>query len=262
MQALTHGSDLRLAPTLRAIADSNGGSAKAGLSQIAKSGFTTVQLDAAMPGVRPRELDASARRDLKSTITRNGLALAGVDLMIPPEHYSDPAHLDRAASAIAAACQFAADLGRVALTLNLPTKQADADLVASVLAAADHVGTPLVICDPCEPAELHDWLTQHNSAPLTAGIDPAALLMTRIDPAQAAQTLTGQLGAARLSDATRGQAASQTPLGQGDLDLLSYRVCVDLAQPIHGPVVLDLRGLANPINAAAHAKAAWDQAVP
>lgn len=262
MQAITHGSDLRLAPTIRGFADDSGGSAKRAFRAIARAGFSVVQLDAAMPGIRPRELDASARRDLKSTIKRAGLGLAGIDLIIPPDHFSEPAHLDRAATAAIAACQLAADLGRVPLTLNLPTERADADLVASLISSADHIGTPLVICDTCEPGDLVAWLKQYGGGTATAGIDPAGLLMKRFDPVQAVQQLSGHLGVARLSDATRGQAASQTPAGQGDLDLLAYRVSVDLGQPFHGPVVLDLRSLSSPMAAASRAKSLWDKAIP
>lgn len=261
MQGLTHGSDLRLAPTIRPIADEIGGAPRPAIKKIAAAGFNALQLDATMPGLRPRELDTTARRDLKTTIARSGLTLAGIDFFIPPDHYSDPAHLDRAAQATQAACQLASDLGRVPLTLNLPDDQADASLRQELFATADALGVPLIICHTQPTDKRLDWLKQHQSAGLTAAIDPAALLMARIDPVKTAQALTDWIGVARLSDATRGQSDSRAIVGRGDLDLLAYRVSVDLAGPKHGPVVLDLRSLTAPFAAASAAKTAWERAV-
>ena len=261
MQGLTHGSDLRLAPTIRPIATQYAGSARRAITQIAEAGFTAIQLDAAMPGLRPRELDTSARRDLLATLARTGLSLAGIDLFIPPDHYSDPAHLDRAAEANHAALSLAAELGRVPLTLNLPIDQADASLVNATTAAADDCGSPLVICSTQNTEQLLSWIKQHGDGVASAAIDPATLLMARSDPAQAAQQLTGSLGVARLCDATRGQSDSRSPVGQGDLDLMAYRVSIDLAQSRHGPVVLDLRALSSPLAAASLARVAWKKAI-
>lgn len=261
MQTLSHGSDLRLAPTIRPIADQHHGSPRRALAVLAEAGFAAVQLDATMPGLRPRELDKTARRDLVTTARRSDLTLAGLDLFIPPDHYHDPAHLDRAAAALLAACQLAADLGRIPLTLNLPAGEADPALVRDLLAAADGCGTPLVICHAQPADELASWIRERDSELLAAAIDPASLLIARIDPAQAAQALSGHLGVARLSDASRGQSDSRCTVGRGDLDLLAYRVSVDLAGPKYGPVVLDLRSLSTPTASAQHAQQAWQNAV-
>lgn len=261
MQTLTHGSDLRLAPTLRPIVDQLKASPRLALAKISELGFSAVQLDAAIPGLRPRELDVTARRDLAAAVKRSGLSIAGVDLFIPPDHYHDSAHLDRAAEALHAACRFAADLGRLPLTINLPTATADRSLVEGLVAASDSLGTPLVICDPQPASELREWLKPFASPLVTFGVDPAACLMGRGDPVAKVQGLSSCLGQARLSDAVQGQGDSRCPLGQGDLDLLAYRVSVDLAEPAFGPLVLDLRSLASPLSAATAGLKQWDSAV-
>lgn len=261
MSTLTHGSDLRLAPTLRPIVQSLGLSPRSGLSKVAELGFASVQLDATMPGVRPRELDKSARRDLTLAVRRAGLSIAGLDFYIPPEHFHEEAHLDRAADAAQAACQLAADLGRVPLSCNLPTADADPALVDTLLSASDSLGVQMVIHNSVAAKALSSWLVDHATSSIGGGVDPAALLMNGFDPLAYAQSLGPQLISARLSDAKRGQAdQGRVAVGTGDLDLMAYRVTTDLASARTGPIVLDLSALPNPVAAARQAKSAWENA--
>ena len=236
-----------------------GGSTKAALRVVAEQGFTAVQLDATLSGVRPRELGRTARRELAVYTKRLGLAITGLDFMIPNEHYRDPAHMERAADSAVAACGLAAELGRVPVSLNIPADSADPMIAESIASAADQVGVCLAIHDEAQHAGLVKWLDQQGASLLTAGLDPAALLLSRNDPIKVAQSMGGRLGVARLSDARRGEVdAGRVPVGRGDLDLLAYRVSVDIAPLRRGPVVLDLRGLADPVAAARIAQTAWD----
>lgn len=261
MLSLSHGSDLRLSPTLGPAVRASAGAPRQVLQQMGRLGFQAVQLDATLSGLRPRELDASARRDLAATVARAGLQISGVDFFIPSEHYHQPEHLDRAAQAALSACALAGELGRVPLCINLPIGQADEALVEALITAADAGGVRLAVHHDADVQALGDWLAPFDTQHISAAIDPAALLMARTDPVDALQQLGGALGIARLSDARQGQAdAGRLPIGQGDLDLLSYRVSVDLAQARSGPVVLDLRGLANPLAVASASQSAWDNA--
>lgn len=260
MPTLSHGSDLRLAPTIRPIASEQGVTPRQAIRAIASLGFSAVQLDATLAGMRPRELDSSARRDLSATVIRAGLSIAGLDFFIPADHFYDPVHMDRAADAAAAACTLAADLGRLPLSINLPFDDADPSLKDALFTAADALSVPLVICHAAAPETLKQWLDYAAETEVAFGIDPAAMLTARYDPAQAMQALGGSIGVARLSDAKQGQAEGRVPVGSGDLDVLTYRVSVDLAKPKYGPVVLDLRGLASPSAAASTGMAAWEQA--
>lgn len=261
MATLSHGSDLTLAPTLGPLINATGKPPKPTLALIAEQGFTSVQLDATLPGLRPRELDTTARRDLIATAMRSGLTIAGIDFFIPAEHYSDPQYIDRAAQAAAAACSLAGDLGRVPVSLNLPIARADASLVQSVLEQADAYGVMLAIHDEGDIDGLKQWLTDDAPPHVGIGLDPAALLIRDRDPSAIAQTMSNHLRVARLSDASQGQAdGGRQVVGAGSLDLMAYRVSVDLAPKRFGPVVLDLRGLASPLPAMQNAKTAWDQA--
>lgn len=256
MSTLTHGSDLRLAPTLGPIAQAMR-SPKLAIERIAKLGMSAIQLDAALPGLRPRELDRTARRDLAATLRRSGLTLAGIDLLIPPDHFREAEHLDRAAAAALAALELAADLGRVPLTLSLPGPDSDAELVDVLIQGSDQFGVPVVALSDQPIDALIAWRNGIDSSLVTCTIDPAQRLTSRSDPAECIQALGSGFGVARLADARRGLADSRCVLGDGDLDLLSYRVSVDLAASALGPVVLDLRQLTSPEIAATTANSRW-----
>lgn len=261
MPTLSHGSDLRLAPTLGPAIQATHQSPRKALASIGEQGFTAVQLDVTLPGLRPRELDTTARRDLMATAMRSGLSIAGIDFMIPAEHYSDPQHVDRAVQAAVAACSLAGDLGRVPVSLNLPIAKADASVLQVIADAADAHGVSLAIHDEADLNGLKRWLTAEASPHVGVGLDPAGLLIRDVDPAAAAQSLSAALRVARLSDASKGQAdGGRQVVGAGSLSLMAYRVSIDLAPHRIGPVVLDLRGLASPINAMQFAKQAWDDA--
>ena len=260
MKSLTHGSDLRLAPTLGPVIKANGKPPRNALSLIGEKGFTAVQLDATAAGLRPRELDTTARRDVLSTAMRSGLSVVGIDFFIPAEHYSDPQHVDRAVEAAVAACSLAGDLGRVPVSVNLPITKTDTALIQAIVDSADGFGVALAIHDEASFEELTDWI---KTAPphVGIGLDPAALLIRDHDPAGIAQTHSSSLRVARLSDASKGQAdGGRQVVGMGSLELMAYRVSVDLAPNRVGPVVLDLRGLTSPLDAMRSAKSAWDKA--
>lgn len=260
MHTLGHGSDLSLAPTLGPLVRAAGTSPKAGLSALAAMGFSAVQLDASLPGTRPRELDTGARRDLAGTARRAGLAIAGVDLFIPQEHLLSPEYLDRATGALLAATELASDLGRVPLSIALPVGGLDADVSETLLSHAVQAGVRLTVHTEDQLDALSRWVAKTNGV-AGVGLDPAALLAGRKDPVQTAQQSLDTLAVARLNDTRTGLADdTRLPVGQGDLDLSGYRVCCDLAPHRHGPIVLDLRGLTDPRSSATVARQAWDNA--
>jgi hypothetical protein len=212
----------------------------------AQQGFRAVQLSAAAPGARARDLDRSGRRDLAATLKRRGLALSGLDLWIPREHLLEPATMDRALAAIGEAIDLAAELAAlmgmvargegatVALSVALPVELAAAtrdELVrrgeVAGVALADH--TP--------------WADeQAGTAPV--GIDPAACLALKRDPGAEVLRAGKRLAAARLSDlsdlglrVTPGERA-------GRLDLLAYGVALATAG-YAAPVPIDLRAVAD-----------------
>lgn len=216
--------------------------------RLAGSGFRFVQLDAATPGLRPRELDRSARRDLLATLRRRELTVAGVDMWIPPEHFQMAAHVDRAVAALADAVELAAELDRCPVSVVLPGDDSDCtDVVGQVAAHASRFGVTLA--DHGLP--LGRW------SAVGVGIDPAAVLEAADDPAQAILSHSRALASVRVADLL--QSGGRGPLGDpdgGKLDLLSYRAAMEAAG-WDQPVAADLRKARQPWMALQMAARAW-----
>ncbi len=217
-------------------------SARGLIGWIASRGVRHVQLDAAMAGIRPRELGRSGRRDLASLIKRAGLSLSGLDLWLPPSHLIDATNQQRAVDATIGACELAADLRSVlgdgapresgfgvSMTLHEATPAA---VLEEIGASAARFG--VVIID-------HAWPMRavEIGGPVRVGIDPAVLIGAGVSPGKAALAMSPPPVAFRLSDfAGIGRVAP----GDGSLDLGSYDIAMTTLS-WGGVVTLDLRGL-------------------
>lgn len=230
-----------------------------------RSGFRAVQLDARVPGVRARDLDRSARRDLAATIRRADLTCSGLDLWIPPEHFADGAHADRAVAATLGAIELAADLASLSsgsiVTAAAPRSGSHAvvsltlpgDALPDVLSAVvEKAGDRQVrIADHAWPARAEN--TQWSDV-IGIGLDPAAIMLAAEDPSSAASRLGSRVFSARLSDLSRGVPGAEVVVGagvrvapgsrRGRLDVLAYLVALTTAG-YHRPVIADLRGVAD-----------------
>lgn len=222
------------------------------------SGFRAVQLSATTPGVRPRELDRSGRRDLAASLRRADLKCSGLDLWIPKEHFTDAVNVDRAVAATLAAIDLAADLAMLA-SGSVVTSQPRGPGVVSVLlprAIASDVLATIANAAQTRGVLLADHLWPErdptvNGESLMVGIDPAALLAGGQDPSTAVSRLGKRVASARLSDVARGLPGARTaPCSrEGTLDVLAYRVSL-ATSGYPGFAVLDLRGVANQPHAA------------
>ncbi len=229
-------------------------SPRAALVWAREQGFAWVQLDATRRGIRPRELEGSARRDLAATASRSGVRISGLDLWIPPEHFLDTRTVDRAVSAVIEAAGLLGELVHLGaspmgapVSILLPEGVASS-VVAAIDAAADKAG--VLIAD-------------HAVEPATgAGVDPALHLMAGHDPTKAvagdASAIVTRSGlvAARLSDAN---AMGRCAVGSGKLDVLSYAVALSTAK-WRSTVTVDVRGLPDPRVGIARAVEAWRDA--
>lgn len=254
---LSHGSDLALAPTVGPLVR-QGLSVRSAIERLADAGFTAVQLDATLEGIRPRELDRRARQDLVALLRRRDLVLAGWDLFIPRRHYLEAQHMDRAIAATLAAIELAADTGRTPLSLTLPIDKLDAAALSSLIDAADLRRVRLAVHGEDRLEAMDAWLGSTDTAAAGVGVDAAAALLLKHDPAALVHRWSRRLASARLGDAAGD--GERRPVGEGELDVADFRVAVDLAAARTGPVVLDLRGLAQPLTAAATAAQQWNDA--
>ncbi|MFI4898047.1 MAG: hypothetical protein ACIARR_09495, partial [Phycisphaerales bacterium JB059] len=117
------------------------GGVRAAIAWVQSLGARRVRLDAAAPGVRARELDRSARRDLGGLLRRRELTFTGLDLWIPSAHFEETAHVDRAVDATLGAIRLAGDLARLgdgggAPVLRVPLGDAPAAGVVAALERA------------------------------------------------------------------------------------------------------------------------------
>lgn len=244
--------DLCLAPTLAALGDRP----RAALDRLASLAFRAVQLSASQPGLRPRELDRSGRRDLLGRLKRVEMVPAGLDLWIPEAHLRDPARVDRAVGALQAAVELAADLGRITLSLLLPTRDETSDAIAPILQAVIEkslrFGVPLADCT----------VPPSDRADVGVGIDPVIWLSNGRDPVDAVATLADRIFSARLGDLSA--SGDRKPVGavngeQGRLDLGAYRSTL-LGHGYAGPIVVDLRSNNDPWQELEQSVYAWGQA--
>ena len=242
--------DPRLAPTLAAFGDKP----REVLDRLASLAFRAVQLSASQPGMRPRELDRSGRRDLSAQLRRLEIAPAGLDLWIPVSHLRDPATIDRAMGAIQAAVELAADLGRVSLSLLLPHRDESSDPIEPVLEAVIEkslrFGVPLADCE----------VPPSDRADVGVGIDPVIWLRSGRDPVDAVATLADRVELVRLGDLNA--SGDRIPVGNGGkgrLDLGAYRGVLRRCG-YNAPVVVDIRNTNDPWRQLAESVQAWQAA--
>jgi sugar phosphate isomerase/epimerase len=224
------------------------------LARLSRLGYRGVQLAATDPETRPRDLSPSARRDLAAALARCELACSGIDLFIPPEHFTDGAFAARAFDAARDAIGLAADLGRAPVVL--PDLDEAPGLREALAAEALHRGVRLAV-----PARSRDGATatgtrgeparqsmpqaasaspaarsaERLSEPLSACVDCAASLAAGERPDEAILALGSTLGAVRVVDLTR--SGMRGPIGQrgeARLDVAALRVALDVVGFVSG----------------------------
>lgn len=196
-------------------------SPRAEIEWAASVGARAVQLDAARSGLRPRELGRSARRDVASTLRRCGLAFSGLDLMIPARHFVDPAHADRAAVALRAALELAAELSDLCETPASISAGANRVVCVSLEGDAGREAVePLADVAGALNARIadHQWPAQvAERREVAIGLDAAAIAGAGCDPVAEAARLARFAAAARISEWTPriDDAAFTAALGAG-----------------------------------------------
>lgn len=223
------------------------------------AGLRGVQLGVTGAGLRPRDLGPSARRDLRATLTRLELVASGLDALVPAAHFLDPATVERAVDAVEGACALAAELGRVPVTVQLPTAADDEqrarrrDVVVRLAAAADRMGVSIADLAGAPDAP---W------PPVGIAIDPAAVLAGGGDPSAEVSRAGPRLAAVRVVDLLR--SGMRGPIGrpgESRLDVLAFRVAVEVGG-FRGLPVIDCRQWADPREGVSQSVGAWRAAEP
>lgn len=227
------------------VADASGDAIKAALDQVASLRLRHVQIAATMSGLRPRDLDRTARRDLLAALRRRELSLSGLDAWIPSEHFADSSLADRAVGATVEIIALAADLGRVPVSLVMP---ASSEAAAAISEAALHAGVSLA--DHAIDAPPREGMG--------VGIDPAAHLSHNKDPVAAVHAASRRLVAARLVDLLR--SGLRGPIGsshEGRLNVQEYRIALSVNEH-QRPVIIDARQWSDPQRGIEQSIRAWN----
>lgn len=223
------------------------------------AGFRSIVLDAARPGIRPRDLDRSARRGLASVLRRLELRLAGIELWIPASHYASPASSDRAVTATLSAIDLLAELAALVetdrtLTLTLPREGAVE--ATDTIAQAAHRAEIRLACAtwPWRPVGVDDNDDKDdNGAPIGRCLDPREISRERGDPV--AIVVAGP----HAPEAARWAFTSRRP--EEVIDPVAYASALSVVG-FAGSLALDLRDSADPESDATLALTRWRQADP
>ncbi|MEY3022179.1 MAG: hypothetical protein RIS86_1377 [Planctomycetota bacterium] len=222
---------------------------RAALERLSRLGFRGAQLSASDPESRPRDLSASARRDLAATLARHELLCSGVDLFIPPDHFTDPVHAARAFDAAHAALVLAADLGRAPLVL--PSLDEAPSIREALAVEATRRGVRLALLGGGPVAE-----------PLSACIDCAASLAAGLRPDAEILALGPSLGAVRVVDLLRsGMRGPIGRRGESRLDVAALRVALGIGG-FRGLPVVDARQWLAPLDGLAASIDCWNAHAP
>lgn len=225
------------------------------LEWISQSGYRGVQLSAIEPGLRPRELSLSARRDLAATLRRLELTCAGIDLFLPPSHLTDPQHVSRALDAIEAALEFAAVLGRAGVTIPLGVEE-PCEIRAAIAATASRLGVSVHL------PVLHAKEASGLVAPFQASVDCASVLGAGVAPEELVGILGSRLGSVRVVDLWRsGLRGAILEPRESRLDALALRIALETSG-FRQLAVVDARQWTTPRRGLEQVLERWSALVP
>jgi sugar phosphate isomerase/epimerase len=228
------------------------------LDRLAAEGYRAVQLSATHVELRPRELDASARRGLKATLRRMELQLAGMDAFLPLQHWSDEAHVDRAFTAICDMITLAGEMDRVAVSVLLPRNvDGSAGSNAGAAAPVGAVIEAIVAHANREGVVLVDYaLPARNDIAVAFGLDAAAAIASNLDPAKLVHEHRPR--SVRLTDLMR--SGVRGPIGdklEGQLDVMELKVALSVSGYAH-PIVVDTRQWRDPFAGLRRTRDVWE----
>ncbi len=222
------------------------------------TGFRAVQLSASDPATRPRDLGASARRDLRATLTRYELDCSGIDLFIPHAHWTDGRHFERAHDAVIAAIDLASELGRAPVYAPLPS-DTPADVVASLASHATTAGVHLLRTTESAAPAAATTNAVLLSAPFAECLDCATALAEGSRPETLVARAGDRLGGVRLVDLLRsGLRGPILEPRESRLDALALKVALEISG-FRGFPVLDARQWTAPKEGLEQSLERWSQ---
>ena len=173
--------------------------------------------------------------------------LSGLDAWIPAAHFADAARADRAVQTMCEIIDLAQDLGRVPVSMMMPSDDAQASLL---IERAHRAGVE--IADHALPQD-----EKPSREGIGFGIDPAAWLSQNKDPVAAVHAFGDRLIAARLVDLLT--TGLRGPIGsgaEGRLDVTGYKIALSVNGYLR-PIIIDARQWNDPWRGVEQTMQAW-----
>jgi sugar phosphate isomerase/epimerase len=240
--------------------------AKEALRAAARMQFRAVELPAAEGETSPKNLSASGRRHLLRFVEGLGLSMPALSADLPLLRLTDPAAVDERVERTCAIIELAADLGVAIVTaaagaLTHPRTGVPSEVALAALRCigefADSRGTIFALRPSCDTADRLAAVFDAVGCPqIRIGLDPAALVMSGVNPLSPLERFAGQLALIHFRDATMGSAdrsGSETRLGEGEVDLRGIVSALEAAE-YSGPLFVRRTDTNNPMQELAEAQ--------
>jgi sugar phosphate isomerase/epimerase len=245
--------------------DALSGDARGAFDLAASAGYRGIAFATNHSELNPDLLGTSARRHVKTLLASKRLSLDSLRAAAPRTGLTDPGTIDRTLENARKALLLARELGIATVSLNVGTLTGDPKLAkvprGTVVSAlrelaqqADAADLTLAISAEGSNA-LGEILKAVDYDKARLNLDAARLIGAGEDPLKVAEELAGTIAQFTAADAVRsGKSVRATELGEGQLPLHELLEILE-EQGFRGPVVVDPRDLADPIDGARHAAA-------
>jgi L-ribulose-5-phosphate 3-epimerase len=221
--------------------DSLGLPLRKALSEASRMGVTGVQIDA-VGDLSPKTLSDSGRREFRSILRSYNLELTalGCPLRRGLESAEDQQQrLEHVRQVMSLSAELGPRLtivaaGQVPEAADTPEANRLRESLLDVGRHGDRTGTTLALETGLESgAALAEYLTTFDTGSLGANLDPANLLLNRLDPMAAVMELRGWIRHVHARDGRKGSASRagrEVPVGAGDIDWLSFFEALEQAE--------------------------------
>lgn len=232
--------------------------AKSALRQAAALQFRHIEVPAGHGETTPENLSPSGRRHLQKLVADLGLSMAALTGDFPGLRLSDPRTVDERVERTGAVLELAADLRVPVVTtavgaLTHPQSGEPSSIAIAALQRlgeiADARDRVLAIRPSHDSVErLAAVLDAIRCPRLRIGLDPAALIMSGVNPHGILERLGPQVVLVHMRDGLRGQPdrpGQEVALGQGEVDV---RGLVEMLRDLEfqGPAILRRTDTSNP----------------
>jgi len=233
---------------------------KAALQKAAELNLRAVEVATVEGALAPTNLSATGRRHFARYATGLGLELTSLVADLRRLHFIDPAAIDERVARTCAIIEMARDMGvpYVTASVDRATNAEDATPNEAAMQALRHIGEfadsrGVVYCirPKLDSGARLDAVLKALACPaVRVCLDPAAMVMQGVNPLASVEQWIDQTVMLHARDGTAGldeHAGHETPLGDGDVDLVGTLAVLDAAD-IRGPYILRRTDSVDPVH--------------